>query len=205
MNVKLNFINETNATDNTRFVIFQKNIASGFDETVVAWRVIEHIGQGDFHPFEFPANVEMGASDAWGNHMPAMFAENGQLFHVVRDTSGDVLKLVGEGSAPNEVQLRNDLPQGAINANVYKNGKLLATKTGVAPGEKAVFEFHPTIWVGAVAEVVEGEVMNSAIIANIETRFSLQDVSSADIVATGGGSGPQAMPFTFSLKNIKNT
>lgn len=202
MDIKLRFVNKTNDANNSQFVIFQKNVSSNFDELAVAWKVIKYCGQGDYHPFVFPMTMAVGANDCYGNYTPEITAQNGNMYHVVRNQSGDVLEYTGPGSSAKEVQLRNDLPQGAIDCNIYKDSRLLATKTGVAPGQKAVFEFKPTIWIGAVSEVVEGNVMNSAIMSDINTEISLLGIASADIVATGGGPGCNSSPFTFSLENV---
>jgi hypothetical protein len=86
--------------------------------------------------------------------------------------------------------------------SVLRPGRLLATKAGIAPGQKALFQFNQTIWIGVVSQVVQGEIMNSAITSNINTEFSLLGIASADIVMTGGGSGANSTPFTFNLANI---
>lgn len=201
MDIKLNFINHSNDTSNSDIVIFQKNVATDFEELAVAWKVIKYCGQGDYHPFVFPMAVSVGASDSYGNYTPSISAENGQLYHVVRTASGDELALVGAGTSPKEIQLRNDLPAGAVNAFIYRDGRLLASRTNITPGQKAVFEFKPTLWIGAVSQLEEGQVMNSAIISDINTELSLLGIASADIVMTGGGPGPGAMPYTFTLTN----
>jgi len=201
--IKLNFINESNDQNNSEIVIFQKNVATDFDEIAVAWKVIKNCGTGWHHPFTFPMEMFVSASDSWGNQLVTpMAAYNGQLFHVYQSGSGSELDYVGPAPSRTEVQLRNDLSVGSINAQIYKDGKLLATKTGVSPGQKAVFEFKPTIWIGVVSQVEEGQVMNSAILSDINTEIGLLSVASADIVMTGGGTGPNATPFTFSLENI---
>ncbi len=202
MSIKLNFINRSNDMNNSQVVIFQKNIATDFDELSVAWKVIKNCGQGDNHPFAYPMGMEVGCSDSYGNFTPLMSAQNGQLFHVHLTGSGDTLNYAGGGTNSKEVQVRNDLLRGAINANIYKGGRLLATKTSVAPGQKAVFQFKPTIWIGAASQIVEGEVMNSAIISDINTEISLLGIASADIVMTGGGPGPNSQPFAFNLENV---
>ncbi|MEZ5016284.1 MAG: hypothetical protein R2800_04475 [Flavipsychrobacter sp.] len=201
--VKLNYINRSNDVNNSQIVIFQKNIAPSFDELAVAWKVIKNCGQGDNHPFTFPHSFSVGASDSWGNYTPKFSAEYGQQWEMIKDQSGDILKL---SSAPHvsikEVAIANNLTQGAINAGVYKDGSLLATKTNIVPGQKSVFEFKPTIWIGIVSQIEEGEVLNSAIISQINTEISLLGISSADIVMTGGGSGAEAKPFSFALENV---
>ena len=203
MDIQLNFINNSNDANNSEIVIFQKNVATNFDELAVAWQVIKYCGQGDNHPFVFPMTMQVGASDSYGNYTPQQDANNGQLFAMELTASGDRLVLAGTGTSSKEVQVLNDLPKGAINASIYKDGKLLAIKTAIAPQQKAVFEFKPTIWIGVVSQVVQGQVMNSAIMSNINTELSLLGIASADVVMTGGGPGSNSTPFSFSLENVK--
>ncbi|MFZ6766317.1 hypothetical protein ACO0LM_04465 [Undibacterium sp. Di26W] len=201
MDIQLNFINNSNDVNNSEIVIFQKNVAN-FDELSVAWMVIRYCGVGDNYPFTFPMSMYVCASDSWGNYSPQLAAKTGDLFSMAFTTSGDRLLPSGNGTSPKEVQVRNELSKGAINASIYKSGKLLATKTSIAPEQKAVFEFKPTIWIGVVSQIVQGEVMNSAIISDINTELSLLGIASADIVMTGGGPGPNSTPFSFNLENI---
>lgn len=202
LNIKLNFINRSNDLNSSQIVVFQKNVTTDFDEFAVAWKVIQNCGLGDSHPFTFPMAMTIGSSDSWGNYTPQLAAQNGQMFHMINNGSGDVLTYTGPSTSSTEVQLRNDLETGAIGACIYKNGQLLATKTSVAPGQKAVFQFKPTIWIGAVSQIVQGEVMNSAIIQDVNTEISLLGIASADIVMTGGGPGPGSTAFEFNLENI---
>jgi hypothetical protein len=200
--IKLNFIDNSNDRNNSSVVIFQKNVATNYEEIAIAWKVIENCGQSWNHPFVYPMEMTIAASDSWGNYSPQIPATNGQLFQVVNNGSGDVLNYQGQNAgSPNEVDILNTLNMGAINANVYKDGRLLAAKTGIAPGQKAVFQFKPTIWIGVVSQVEEGQVMNSAIISQINTEISLFGLASADIVMTGGGPGANSTPFIFTLQN----
>jgi hypothetical protein len=203
VDIKLNFINNSNDANNSQIVIFQKNVATDFDELAVAWRVIRYCGMGDNHPFTFPMTMSVSASDSYGNYTPHMDAQNGQLFTMSLTPSGDKLSRTGAGSSRSEVQVLNSLPKGAINANIYKDGKLLATKTSVAPQQKAVFQFKPTIWIGVASQIEQGQVMNSAIISSVNTELSLLGIASADIVMTGGGPGRESTPFQFNLDNIR--
>jgi hypothetical protein len=66
----------------------------------------------------------------------------------------------------------------------------------------AAFQFQPTIWIGAVSQVTQGQVMNSAIVDQVNTELSLLGLASADIVMTGGGPGKSSQPFSFSLQNV---
>jgi hypothetical protein len=202
MDIKLNFINDSNDVNNSEVVIFGKNAAGGVDETAVAWLVIQNCGQGDNHPFAYPMASQVGASDSWGNYTPLLDALNGQQFSMVLSSSGDVLRQTGTATSAKQIEVLNDLTAGAINAGLYKSGKLYAQKTGVSPKQKAVFQATPTLWIGVASQVVEGEVMNSAIVSSVNTELSLLGIASADIVMTGGGAGPSATPFMFTLANV---
>lgn len=202
MDIQLNFINRSNDANNSSIVIFQKNVATDFDELAIAWKVIRNCGQGDNHPFKFPMTMAVSASDSYGNYMPQQLATIGQVFQVVRSTSGDVLQLSTDAGNSSEVQVRNDLPSGAANATIYKDGSALAIKTSIAPGQKAVFQFKPTIWIGVASQIEQGQLLNSAVISDINTELSLLGIASADIVLTGGGPGPKSQPFTFRLENV---
>ncbi|HAA12551.1 MAG TPA: hypothetical protein DCE41_12985 [Cytophagales bacterium] len=202
--IKLNFINESNDANNSSVVIFQKNVATDFDELAIAWKVIKNCGTGWHHEFTYPMTMFLSAADSWGNELVSpMVAQNGQLFHVTTDGSGSDLSYSGPSPSRKEVQMRNDLNQGSIDARIYKDGKLLALKTGVSPGQKAVFQFKPSIWIGVVSQIEEGQVMNSAILSDVNTEIGLLSVASADIVMTGGGTGPNATPFKFTLDNVQ--
>lgn len=203
MDIKLNFINQSNDQNNSEVVIFARNAAIDLDELAVAWTVIRNCGRGSHHPFTYPMENQIGCSDSWGNYTPLMNAEPGQQFEMVRTNSGDELQLSPQSAAsPTEIELLNNLVQGAVNAFIYKDGRVFATRTGIVPGEKAAFAFKPTLWIGVVAEVTEGYVMNAAILSQINTELSLLGIASADIVMTGGGTGPSATPFSFNLQNI---
>ncbi len=202
--IKLNFINQSNDQNNSEIVIFQQNVATDFDEIAIAWQVIKNCGHGDNHPFKYPMNFSVSAGDSWGNFTPHNEAEYGQQWEMVKDASGDILKLSAQpGTDPKAVTIANNLEKGAISANVYKDGKLLAMRSGIAPQQKAMFSFKPTLWIGVVSQVEEGQVLNSAIISNINTELSLLGVASADIVMKGGGTGATASPFTFELENVE--
>jgi hypothetical protein len=202
MDIQLNFINQSNDANNSQIVIFQKNVATDFDELAVAWLVIQNCGLGDNHPFVFPMTMQVSMSDSYGNYTPKLDAQPGQAFAATKTDTGDSLAHHGQAASPHEVEILNALPQGAINANIYKGGRLLAAKTSIAPAQKAVFAFVPTIWIGAVSELIQGQVMNSAIVESVTTEFSLLGIASADIVMTGGGPGAESTPFTFTLENV---
>ncbi|WP_422355738.1 hypothetical protein [Roseivirga pacifica] len=202
--VQLNFINKSNETKNNEIVIFQKNESSP-NGPAVAWRVIQNCGIGDHHPFTFSSVFSVSAVDSYGNYTPRLSASMGQAFEMVLAKSGDVLRYKGAASSSNEVELENNLSTGAISAEIYRDGKLCASQRNLAPSSKAAFQFNSNIYIGAAAQIVEGQTIDAAVMSQINTEINLFGISSADIVMTGGGSGAQAKPLTFSLENIQQT
>src|SRR5258706_7384975 len=98
--------------------------------------------------------------------------------------AGDLWDGSGIGTNPAEVQVLNNLRSGAIDAHIFKAGQLLASKTSIAPGQTAAFQFESSIWIGVARQIVEGQVMSSAILSSLNTEISLCGVKSADIVMT---------------------
>lgn len=203
MDIQLNLINRSNDAGHSQIVIFQKNAASGVDELPVAWQVIRNLGQGDHYPFVYPLSTTLSTADSWGNYTPQIEADNGLLYSMARAPSGgDTLSLQGKGSSPHEIQCRNDLAQSAISASLFKSGKPLMTKTSIMPGQVAAFVLQPMLYIGVIPATEYGEVMDSAILSNVNTELSLLGVSEANIIMTGGGPGQGSTPFQFTLENV---
>jgi hypothetical protein len=202
MDVQLNFINRSQGMDNPEIVIFQKNVATGYQANAVAWLVIRNCGTGENHPFVYTDSMQVSTSDAWGNYTPRLDAQPGDAFRAEMNASGDTLVRSGNAPYRGEVQVENGLQQGSISAHVYKSGRVVAIQSSIAPGQMAAFAFQPTIWIGAVSQVVQGHVMNSVIVDQVDTELSLLGIASADIVMTGGGPGINSQPFAFTLQNV---
>lgn len=199
--IKLNFVNKSNDVNNSRVVIFQKQVNPDFNEEVIAWTVIQNCGQGMHHPFNYYVGVQLSVSDSYGNYTPTINASPGQLFIIEETPTGEILTYTGPASNPDEIQVLNAMPKGAFNANCYRSGKLLAQNRNLVPQQEAIFEFLPKIYIGVLSEVVEGQVLNSAVVSQVNTELSLFGIKSADIVMRGGGTGKEATPFTFDLEN----
>lgn len=201
ISIALNFVNQSNDTNPGGIVIFQQNSA-GPNEAVTAWRVFQDIGQGVAHPFSVPIDLTVAASDSYGTITPQLPAPNGTRFDMVSSIRGNQLQLSQTpASAPQMVEVYNELPVGAIAALVYRDGRLLSQKTGMGPGQKAQFVFEPAIYIKLNSEVQEGEIMDAGTMSD-KTMISLLGIKSADIVMSGGGSGPDAQPIIFSLQNV---
>lgn len=200
MDIEITFINHSNDMNNSSVVIFQKNQATSIDEIAVAWTVIQNCGRNWTRKFRYPQDTFVAAADSYGNVSGLHLANNGQKWMVTNTPSGHEFSLdPTPASSPEEMEIKNALTRGSIDAQVYKDGRLLAVKTGLSPEQKAVFSFKPTIFVGVVSEIVEGDVMNSAILSDINTEISLLGITKANLIMTGGGVGPDAVPFQFTL------
>jgi hypothetical protein len=201
--IKLNFINKSNDANNSSVVIFQKNVGGPASDEVVAWTVIENCGPLENHPFTFSDTFQISSGDASGNYLPQTEARPSDLFARVSTSSGDALQVFGAANSPDEIQVRNDLNAETISTNIYRDGKLLAIKTGIAPGQNAVFQFPPSIFIGVASQILEGDVMDPAILTTVNSELSLLGIAYADIIMTGGGPGETSTPFEFHLENIK--
>lgn len=202
MDIELTFINQSGDTNNSSVVIFQKNAAAA-EALPVAWTVIENCGKGWSHKFNYPIALYAGVEDSWGNVSDLHPAASGQKWKVVKDASGNQMALDSEpATGPGVVEIKNALPAGTVSAQVYKDGRLLAVNAGLGPQQSAVFEFHPVLYIGVVSQITEGQIMNSAVVSSIRSELSLLGITKANIIMTGGGPGPDATPFKFTLQPI---
>ena len=208
--IQLDLFNQSTDQNNSEILIFQKNVAPGFSEIAIAWKVIQNLGRGDHHPFTYSYDLEVNANDSWGNYTPNFPASPSEVYQMVfSTTTGPTLQPYPPGAANSkDIDVRNELETGAIGANIYRSDRLLAKSFSdgintppVAPGQKAAFAFKPTIFIGVASQIEEGSVIPPAVISNlkINTELSLQGLKSADIIMKGGGPGK---PFTFSLQNV---
>jgi len=202
MRTLLNFINRSCDGQDKEIVLFQRNTVANMNELTVAWKVIRYCGFGCHHPFVYADETEVAYSDEFGNFAPRKTAAPGQMFSVVPTPSGRRLVASGDATSPTEIQVLNALPRGAVNINFYRNNQLLTVKPWVAPGQKAVFSFLPTLWIGVASQVVQGEPLSSAILSNVNQELPLQGVASADLVMTGGGAGSDSISYVFALENV---
>jgi hypothetical protein len=192
--IHLRLVNKSTATNSQNIVIFQGNGAQA-----VAWRVIQYLAPGNYHPFTFSSALEVSASDNYGNYTPAYGWEPGQIWEMVRISAGNVLQLSSQtNSDPEVVEITNALPEGAITANVLRDGLVTATKSSVAPGQSVSFKLPSSIKIGVAAGVQQGQLMSPEAVSSINTEISLLGIASADIVMTGDGSEP----FVFRLENV---
>ncbi|MGK4568065.1 hypothetical protein [Flavobacterium sp. 3HN19-14] len=125
-----------------------------------------------------------------------------QAFEMVHSPTGVVLQQADHPSTELTLEVANHLQKGIIGMHFYRNGRLVATRTGMPPGQKGILLLRPSIFIGVVSEMTEGEVINQAILEQIKTEISLNGIVGADIVMTGGGAGEDAVPFSFRIENV---
>ncbi len=201
--IHLNLVNDSNSINGPEIVIFQKNVATGFQELAAAWTVAKNLGQGQHHPFTYSDQMEISVSDSWGNETPRLPASAGDNFQVFKDPAGIRMELEGKAVSPEDVSLINNLEQGSVNVNIYRDGKLLGVEPNIVPEQKAVFQFKPVLFIGVAYDLTEGEMITSEVISQAKTEISLEGVNSADIIMTGGGEGPDAKPYSFALEHVE--
>jgi hypothetical protein len=203
--IKLNFINNSSDINNSQIVIFQRNVAPAMlndGKTPVAWNVIQESKPGTSHTVVLSPDFAVCTSDEFGNVTPQLPAVNGQRFDLISSPAGSQLKLSAKNAANKfEIEIYNELPVGSISTMVFRNGLLLAEKTGLGPGQQATFQFYPAISIIVNANVQQGAVIDSSLISESNAMISLLGISSADIVMTGGGSGTSQTPYLFTLQN----
>lgn len=202
MLARLNFINRTDSGHQASILLFQGNASADLPSSTVAWKVIRHCGKDCSHPFLYSSDFEIALSDEFGNYSPRQAAPYGSLFAVTTCALGRQLSRRGAADKNRQIVLRNELARGAVNANIYAAGRLLACRNGIAPGQKALFEFKQTLSIGIATQAEEGQIIDVTGIAGPLTELSLSGVASADIVMSGGA-GNAARLYEFNLDNLQ--
>lgn len=203
MEIKLRFVNLSLDGNKSEVVVYQKNQITGMASLATAWKVIRFCGRDCYHPFVFPTAFEVAVADEHGNFSPRMAVENGQMLKLESTAlGGRRLLRAGLANTSSEFEVLNDLGQGAVNVCVFRDGRMVGMKTAVTPGQKAVFQYPPVLWIGVCSQVVQGAAINTAVISHANTELSLLGVASADIVMSGGGPGEDSTAYEFNLENI---
>ncbi len=184
--------------------MLQKNLTKDRKGGIIAWKVVRNLGKDDYHPFQFPLEIAIGASDTLGVQigLPVM-AEYGERYAVVQDKTANRIVSHGSGAVENGVELINQLKRGAIYAQAYRDGRLLAAHSKTGPRRSAVLSFDQFIWIGVVEGVQEGDVLSPTDVTQVSAKLNLMGFRSADIVMMGGGNDPNIRPFSFELQNME--
>jgi hypothetical protein len=209
MDIQLKFINQSKNTRNAQYVIFQRNAARGADKTLVAWKVLTGLGQGDSHTFALPEAMEVGASRNYREEgsinffvqLNSVTAEVGGLYSIdaIGDSDG-ILHQMGYASSASEIQIRNDFHDLDWYGDILKGGGRILTAP-LLPGQMAAFALEPTIYIGVSWTARERWVIEESRLSDI-TALPLLGIRSADIIATGGGPDDERQPVNFGLANV---
>lgn len=191
--INLRYVNQTNIP-NINVVTFQKNVAASFDTNVTAWSVINLI---DKKTIIYDPDLTIAYQDSHGNLTSRLSVEPGQQFLA---TIGGILEFNGPATSNKEIELLNGISSDTITAIIYRTSKEVGRMGPISNGQKAVFQFKPTIWVGVDDTISQGDILNSSVISGFNTEISLLGIKSADIIITGSGTEPD--PFSFSLGNV---
>jgi hypothetical protein len=203
MDIRLRFVNRSNDCGNSEVVLFQRDVIPDLDTFAVAWKVIRYCGRDCFHPFVYSTDIDVALGDEHGNFSPRAAAPAGTRFAVDAHPTGRG-RLVPDraGASGGDVEVVNRMTRGAVNVNAFSAGRLIAVKEAVAPGQKAVFRFTPTLWIGVASQVQESRALHAAVLSSVNTQLPLAGIAAADIVMTGGGTGADAQPFAFALEHV---
>lgn len=209
--IQLNFINRSADAGNNTVVFHQKNEADPFSWSTLAWRVIKNSELNGRFSFPYSPIMEISVSDVWGNVTLITEAQPGKVYEIVEDYRGGAFRLSDRRimGHPSTVEMWNMQKHSVLNLNCHRNGNILATKDSVGPRESAAFQFESSIFVAVLPEtedeiiIEDGVEIDSEFLLPLSTELHLGHIESADIIMTGGGSGPNAEPFQFSLENIQ--
>lgn len=190
MDIQITFINQSQE-NHPHVAICQKNLVDG---TVTAWQVIK-CGRHNEHSFLYTLDTDLATEDDYGNESDLVQVANGQKWDALPENE---LRLDSTPASNRDcIEVKNGLSHGAIDALLYKDEKILATRIGIAPGQVAGFAFNMEIWLGIVPkEVEEGELLSPSLLT---TMISLMGLTKANIIMTGGGTGSSAKPVVFNV------
>lgn len=136
MDISLNFVNRSNDTNNSEIVIFSKECRDEFRRTGGGLAGHPPFRPGRQSSLHVPLGYAGRRQHSYGNDTPQLNVQNGQMFMMSLTTSGDQLVFAGSGTSSKEVQVLNALPKGAINANIYRGGRLRSRSRPRLPRSK---------------------------------------------------------------------
>lgn len=185
----ITYINQSENPDQPSIYIFSENHAPSLDifTDKVAWRVLKDIGKGSSSEFVYP--VETTVRAVWDkiNRTNQLVAQPGKRYSVIRDNTGIVLVDDGKAADPETYEVQNSVEvEGGIDAQLCKDGLPYISEHNVAFNQKAVFLIKPIIYWGVASEILEAQMVSSAVIpAEPLMEMDLEGVTSAVVTLTG--------------------
>ena len=200
MKIGITLINEASVDETPDIVLYQKNIGPNQVTNTIAWRVVEHLATGNQHSFEIDTDYQLGAVGTDGKQIAPVDAKPGQIWNVEKTASGEQLVLNEDPpSGAKYYTIQNLNSKGSIIGEIYNNGLLIAKTNILDPEQNGTFEFDGNYSIGAIEVIKEGEVLNAAALSETQRIFNFTGIVTANIIMTGGGIGPNAMPYKFTM------
>ncbi|WBX77721.1 hypothetical protein PG911_05530 [Tenacibaculum ovolyticum] len=174
---KITYVNKSANKNLPQVFVFAQNETPNFNSLKegVAWEVIKDIGRGSRSNFYY-SNDEHYVQATWDdneNSTAQIIAQVGSKYHIVRDTTGIVLKSNGEASDTDSIEIVNDIEVvNGVTAQYCKNGLVMLEKNQVGYHQSAIFIPSNKIFFGLASEISEGDSLQSAIL-NTENFFEL--------------------------------
>lgn len=191
MDVLLTFTNESLSTalQNHTLVLFQKNVFSGnFQDSLIAWRVFELNEPLKQQRFHVSTRLSVSAKDASGSVSEPHLTDNGQHWAVVKSRTRDWMILSGDATTRDRVEIRNMLPKESVEAQIYKDGRLLSVQSGLTPGDTASFAFDNVLYAAILESPVNaGEKLPPVSQMLFLTELVLDGFAKASLVFSGAG------------------
>ncbi|MGM0593957.1 MAG: hypothetical protein ACQETD_05405 [Pseudomonadota bacterium] len=141
-------------------------------------------------------------SDYYGNYSPHLPVQLGSNYTVSPQTSGRRLEQDGTALQCHTLSVVNRLPIGALDMHLLRTGRIVASKSALAPGQKALFTPTSSISVASCYGVAEGAFIARKNLVGIRQFYNLNAIASADIVMAGGGCATDSVAIQFHLENV---
>ena len=129
-------------------------------------------------------------------------ANPGSRYRCARTATGKSFEVAGKGDSIRRIQVRNDLGRGSIDIELLCGTGVAARKTSLIPGQEAVFEMEPTIFVALAdgAAIEQGKAFCEQRLPSPPTRLGLFGIATADLIAVGGA----ATALRFALEAVRH-
>jgi len=197
--IDLKYVNRSSDDAIPDVVVVQKDDGAPDLHNAVAWKVIRRCARGLFHPFQFPFPLEICLGNDFGNFTERMPASPGARFAIRPLWHGRELVPRGADGGSDDIAIRNELPRGAADICLYRDGRLVARRGALVPGQSATFRMRPVLWFGAMSGVRQGQRLGDAVLDAPLAALPLTGLASATIVLRGG----RDRPCEFAFEDVR--
>jgi len=202
---KITYVNKSANKNLPQVFVFAQNETPNFNSLKegVAWKVIKDIGRGSLFNFYY-SNDEHYVQATWNdneNSTAQIIAQVGSKYHIVRDTTGIVLKPNGEASDTDSIEIVNNIEVvNGVTAQYCKNGLVMLEKSQVGYHKSAIFIPTNKIYFGLASEISEGDSLQSAIL-NTENFFELDLNGLSNVTISLNGNAQIGYQFQIEKGN----